>query len=294
MLPRIYVVIPAHNEGRFIKSCLDSLAGQTLMPRKAVVVCDHCTDDTPSIVEAHTRRHGFISCIERRSEDAHLPGGKVIKAFYDGLGRLDDDYDFLVKLDADIVLPADYFEKVVEAFHQNPNAGIVGGYAYEQDAQGAWKKNHPMGARHVRGAFKTYSKACFHRIGGLRPAMGWDTLDELLAAAHGFETVALERLKVKHLRPLAQGYHPKTKEWQGEAMYAIGYSPLIAALASLKMAYKQGKARLFIDCLKGYAKALWQGKAKLVTADEQKFIRKYRYKLMRQKLKSLLSGAQLR
>ena len=44
----------------------------------------------------------------------------------------------------------------------------------------SWQLNHPMNKDHVRGAFKAYIKNCFKAIGGLKKAMGWDTIDELL------------------------------------------------------------------------------------------------------------------
>ncbi len=76
-----------------------------------------------------------------------------------------------------------------------------------------------MDKDHVRGAFKAYSKACFKAIGGLKCAMGWDTVDELLAQYHGFKIHTDDTLKVKHLRPTGKAYNKKAKGLQGKAMY---------------------------------------------------------------------------
>ena len=55
---------------------------------------------------------------------------------------------------------------------------------------------------HVRGAFKAYHVSCLNTIGGLRSAMGWDTVDEHLARYYGYRVITLPSLKVKHLRPV--------------------------------------------------------------------------------------------
>ena len=51
---------------------------------------------------------------------------------------------------------------------------------------------------HIRGALKAYRKACFVQIGKLKPSMGWDTIDELLAKFYGWELLTDETLQVKH------------------------------------------------------------------------------------------------
>ena len=48
---KYYIVIPAHNEERFIKQTLDSLVSQTTLPSKVIVVDDNSTDATAKIVQ---------------------------------------------------------------------------------------------------------------------------------------------------------------------------------------------------------------------------------------------------
>jgi hypothetical protein len=59
---------------------------------------------------------------------------------------------------------------------------------------------------HIRGAFKAYRKACFKQMGGLKAAMGWDTVDELLSTFYGWKVVTDARLIVKHLKPTGANY----------------------------------------------------------------------------------------
>lgn len=49
---RISVIVPAHNEERFIGACLESIQQQTHPDVEIIVVCDACTDATIDIVRA--------------------------------------------------------------------------------------------------------------------------------------------------------------------------------------------------------------------------------------------------
>ena len=281
---KYYIIIPAHNEGKFLTDALQSLVVQTMPPKRVVVVNDNSSDNTEQIIDSFTAKYKYISKINVKSSTAHMPGSKVINAFNKGLEQLDDDYDFIVKLDADIILPNSYFEKVAEIFSTDPKIGIAGGFAYEQDKNGEWKLNHPMDKDHLRGAFKAYRKRCFKAIGGLKTAMGWDTVDELLAQYNGFYIYTDSLLQVKHLRPLGDAYNQKAKLLQGKAMFTMRYGFLITLIASLKMALKQKKPRAFIDNLHGYFSARKEKTTYLVNPIEGKFIRQLRWKKMKAKL----------
>ncbi|MEZ2415218.1 glycosyltransferase family 2 protein [Muriicola sp. E247] len=279
-----YVVIPAHNEEEFLADALESVARQTVLPKKVVIVNDHSTDGTAKIIDEYSSKYPFFKGVNNHSSDEHLPGSKVVAAFNKGLSLLNKDYDFLVKLDADVVLPANYFETVSEVFRSSPDIGIAGGYAYEKNPEGKWILKHPMDKDHIRGAFKAYSNSCFQAMNGLRTAMGWDTVDELLAQYHGFRTAAVNSLKVKHQRPIGAAYNIKARRSQGKAMFLMRYGIIITMIASLKMALKNGKLRIIRDNLHGYRDARKNAVPYIVTPEEGKFIRKLRWKRILRKL----------
>ncbi|WP_373518902.1 glycosyltransferase family 2 protein [Pricia sp.] len=281
---KYYVIIPAHNEEGFLADTLNSVLRQTVQPKKVVVVNDNSTDGTEAIIDTFLALSPIFEKLNTTSSPEHLPGSKVINAFNKGLALLDDNFDVLVKLDADLVLPDNYFEKITYIFKGHPNAGIAGGFIYEKDAREQWKLNHPMDKNHVRGAFKAYSKACFKAIGGLRSAMGWDTVDELLARFHAYEIFTDETLEVKHLRPTGKSYDQKAKLLQGKAMYGMRYGIWITAIASLKMALKNRKPKAFVDNMYGYKEAQKEESSFLVTEEEGEFIRKLRWGNIRRKL----------
>ena len=280
---RIYCVIPTYNEEAFIGKMLQSLTEQSLLPQKVVVVNDNSTDKTTEIIGQFTGKYPFIQQVYNPSENKHLPGSKVIRAFQKGLETLDNSYDLIVKLDADLILPKNYFERIVEEFQSDEKSGMVGGFAYiEKNDQ--WILENLTDKDHIRGAFKSYRKECFEQIGGLKPAMGWDTVDELLCRFYGWKIVTLPDLKVKHLKPTGAIYDKTARYKQGEAFYTLGYGFWITVIAGLKLALRKGKPLLFIDYLQGFSKAKKVRKPLLVTKEQAAFIRKYRWRKMREKI----------
>ena len=279
-----YIVICAHNEELFLAETLRAVLAQTVQPKKVLVVNDNSTDNTEAIIDEYASENRHILKINRSSSAHHMPGAKVVEAFNEGYEQLDDQYDFIVKLDADIILPENYFEKISELINSDSKAGILGGFAYEQDTNGAWKLNHPMNKDHVRGAFKSYTKQCFKAIGGLKNSIGWDTVDELLAQYNDFKVITDDSLKIKHLRPLGASYNKRARFLQGEAMYRMRYGYLISFIAALKIAWKRKKWVLFFDTLKGFIQAKKRNLPYLVTNKEGEFIRKLRWRNILNKL----------
>ena len=263
-----YIVIPAHNEEKFIQLTLDSLAEQTILPKKVVVVNDNSTDKTAEIIMAFAEKHSWISLINSTSEAIHLPGSKVIQAFQKGLETLDDNYDFIVKADADLIFPSNYFETIISHFESDDKIGMAGGFAYIEK-NGEWILENLTDKDHIRGAFKAYRKETFKQIGGLKPAMGWDTVDELLCKFYDWKVVTDETLKVKHLKPTGANYNKTARYKQGEAFYSLGYGFLITSIASLKLAMRKGKPLLFIDYLNGFWKAKSAKNILLVTGNKR-------------------------
>jgi len=278
-----YIVIPAHNEEAFIALTLQSLISQTILPKKVVVVNDNSSDKTAEIVTAFAKENPFITLVNKTSEAIHLPGSKVIQAFHKGFETLDNNYDVIVKLDADLILPNNYFERVLAIFEKDATIGMAGGFAYIEK-NGEWILENLTDKDHIRGAFKAYRAACFQQIGNLKPAMGWDTVDELLAKFYGWKVVTDDSLKVKHLKPTGANYNKTARYKQGEAFYTLGYGFIITAIASAKLALMKKKPFLFLDYIKGFWKAKSAKTPLLVTKEQAKFIRNYRLQKMKEKL----------
>ena len=280
---KFYIIIPAHNEAQFIGLTLESLVNQSLLPSKIIVVDDNSTDETAAIVRNYAEKHDFISLVTKQSDAIHLPGSKVIQAFQEGLKHVDQSYDSIAKFDADLIFPSNYIETIIKHFDSDEKIGMVGGFCYIKKNED-WILENLTDKDHIRGALKAYRKATFKQIGRLKPAMGWDTVDELLCKFYNWKVVTDESLHVKHLKPTGANYNKTARYKQGEAFYSLGYGFIITSIASLKLALRKKKPLLFIDYIKGFLKAKFAKKPLLVNNEQAKFIRTYRWKKMKEKL----------
>lgn len=277
---KIIIIIPTYNEEKYIGHTLQSLVEQTLLPQEIIVVNDSSTDKTEEIVHQFAKNYHFISLINNVAEQTHQPGSKVIQAFYEGYKNINKDYDLICKFDADLFFPKDYLKKIATTFLQNPKVGMAGGFCTIKKND-VWELENLTNQDHIRGALKTYRKACFEEIGGLKKSMGWDTVDELLAKYHGWEVITDPTLHVKHLKPTGATYHKTSKYKQGEAFKKMGYGFLLTFIATTKLAVKKRSFSFFINTLIGFFKAKNEY---MVTPEEGKFIRNYRWAGIKKKL----------
>ena len=226
-----YIIIPAHNEQDSIGQTLESLANQSLLPKKVVVVNDNSTDKTKTIIEDFSKKYTWVTLVNNVSSNEHLPGSKIINAFYKGYETLDDSFDVICKFDADLIFPSNYLEQLSKHYNSNPKLGMASGFCYIQN-NGDWVLENLTRKDHIRGALKSYRKDCFLQIDKLKPSMGWDTVDELLAKFYGWNILTDQTLHVKHLKPTGISYNKASKYLQGEAMYKMRYGFTITLISA--------------------------------------------------------------
>jgi len=279
-----YIIIPAHNEEDVIAQTLESLVNQSLPAKQIVVVNDNSTDSTQQIIEQYTNQHSNISIVNNGSSNEHLPGSKIINAFYKGYETLDQNYDVICKFDGDLIFPKNYLEELASHFNKNERLGMVAGFCYIEK-NGDWILENLTRKDHIRGALKAYRKQCFLDIGKLKPSMGWDTVDELLAQYNNWELLTDESLHVKHLKPTGISYNKASKYLQGEAMYKMRYGFTITLISALKLAYKKKSFTLFKNYIAGYFRGKRNNLEQLVTEEQGQFIRKLRWNGMLSKLR---------
>ena len=282
---KFYIIIPAHNEEDYITQTLESLISQSLPAKQIVVVNDNSNDDTQDIVNTYVSKYSNISIVNTESSNKHLPGSKIINAFYKGYDTLDQDYDVICKFDADLIFPKNYLEQLAVHLKKNSRLGMVSGFCYIQK-NGNWILENLTRKDHIRGALKAYRKQCFVDIGKLKPSMGWDTVDELLANYYNWKLFTDESLRVKHLKPTGASYNKDSKYLQGEAMYKMRYGFTITLISALKLAYKKKSFTLFKNYIAGYLSAQKHNLAPLVSEEQGQFIRKLRWNGMLEKLKN--------
>jgi glycosyltransferase involved in cell wall biosynthesis len=187
-----------------------------------VIVDDGSADETPAIAERLAAAHDWITVVHRPRRETRERGGPIVRAFHDGLERVEERDGVVVKLDGDLHLPSHYFEWVLDVFAREPRAGIVGGTVYVPDGD-RWVPD-AVGRHTVHGAIKSYRRECLRDIGGLRESMGWDGIDEYAARSRGWRVLPLSELAVLHYKPRGSKQHWRRARWEeGRGARYMGY-----------------------------------------------------------------------
>ena len=129
-----------------------------------------------------------------------------------------------------------------------------------------------------------FKKECFKAIGGLKKSIGWDSVDVLLAAFHGWKTRTDTNLHVKHLKPTGSAYTSGAKNKQGEAFYKMRYSKILARIAALKLAISKKDPLFYLHCMRGYSISKKQKQPFMVSQQEGEFIRNLRWEAIKKKI----------
>lgn len=248
---RYVLISPVKDEERFLETTIQSVLAQTIRPTRWILVDDASGDRTPEILRSYAQKYDWIRVIRIERDAARRPGSAVARAFAAGYElAADAEYDFVVKLDCDLDLPADYFLQLVSRFREDPRLGIASG-VYLEAARGQWRAVE-MPGYHAAGASKMIRKKCFEDIQGFVPSRGWDTVDEIRAQKHGWKTGHFAEITFRHLRNEGAGIGDmRTNQMHGEIYYLTGGG---AAFFLLKLVH-----RLFVGkpFLAGGLAMLW-------------------------------------
>ena len=275
MKTRYIIITPAKNEAEHIHTTANSVINQTITPVKWLIVDDGSDDQTYTIMNELSAEYNWISVIKKNTKEKRAPGGNVVNAFNFGLNSLTENYDFLVKLDADLEFKSDYFENLMKEFDKDDKLGICGGYIVNlTDGENYTVDNSPE--YHVRGATKMYRKECFDEIGGLIPKMGWDGIDEIKAMMFGWKTKSFKNLNVIHHRPTGKETGMLRYAWRlGKSNYFMGYSPVFLFLSCIKRFARKPYILFGLTIYAGYISAFIKREEQIKDKNFKKFIRKF-------------------
>lgn len=236
---RYVVITPARDEAQHIAETITSVVEQTIRPVQWVIVDDGSTDGTGQIIDEAAEQHDWIDALHATNRGFRQPGTGVMASFYNGYEHIrSSDWEFVVKLDGDVGMPPDYFERCFEEFRTDPKLGIGGGVMYYIEHGMERTETHP--SFHVRGPTKIYRRACWDAIGGLMKAPGWDTADELKANMLGWHTRSFPHIRLLHRRATGAaegGWRDSVKN--GRADYICGYHPLFMIAKCLKRLFQR-------------------------------------------------------
>lgn len=223
---KIVIITPTRNEEKYIRTTIECMIKQTVLPIKWVIVNDGSTDKTGIIIQQYIEEFPFIEYVSLEDRGYRHPGKGVVEAFYEGYKKIEAFvFDIVAKFDSDLEFPPDTLEKICQSFKNDQYLGIVGGAIYEQvNNQGIFKKLYvPEG--YVCGINKFYRKKCFEDIGGLIFRAGWDGVDNIRANMKGWKTGEVKSLTIHHLKLTGTAHGEGLKkacEKYGDISYYMG------------------------------------------------------------------------
>jgi glycosyltransferase involved in cell wall biosynthesis len=276
---RVILISPVRNEASHIVRTARALQAQTRQPDLWLVVDDNSDDATPRLLRELELEIPFMRVIA--TPPRHTAPGRdrlalaaEARAFNFALATLaEDPYTHIGKLDGDIELPPDYFERLLAQFELDPRLGIGGGVLLEPGRSG-WQSD-PVPAYHVRGALKLYSRACFAAIGGVEERLGWDTIDETYARMRGYTTRNFAELVARHHRPIGTADGAlRGRARHGECAYILHYGLLWVTLRSLKEARLWPVGISGAAFLYGYLRAALRSQPRVDDDEFRRFVRR--------------------
>jgi glycosyltransferase involved in cell wall biosynthesis len=110
----VSIIIPAYNEEKYIKGCLESLKNQTHRDFEVIVVDNNSVDDTKKISSKYTKK--VVSCKKQGISAARNFGAKHASG------------DILCFIDADAVVSKHWIKSLKETFEKNKNIAAVNGF----------------------------------------------------------------------------------------------------------------------------------------------------------------------
>jgi poly-beta-1,6-N-acetyl-D-glucosamine synthase len=273
-----YVVItPAKDEEMVIPHILDSMVTQSVLPLKWVIVDDGSVDKTREIAERYAQQHPWIKVVSSRKRERREEGAPIIRAFYVGYELIKyEPWEFIVKLDADLTLPHDYFKSVIDEFKNDGRVGLCGGYCVVYSKGKKTREHHA--SYHIRGPLKSVRRDCWEDIGGFQEVLGWDGLDEMNAMFFGWKTKNIEK-EVIHHRPTASYYNSKNMAYKfGYSRYKNGSNIPLAFVRAMRRIGKHPIGIYSFYYLYGYFSALIRREDKNVSPELAKFINRFHAK----------------
>lgn len=184
-----YVIITCvRNEDEVIAETIQSVLNQSILPKEWLIVDDDSTDRTFEIIKSYSDEYSWIRCKRNTEVTLNEKGARIASMINHYSSQIEyKDYNYISKLDGDLKLPRDFYEKIIEEFKLDSKLGIASGALIYKG-----KKEKNIYDDLTRGATKFYRRDCFVDIGGLSLTTGWDTLDNIMAQSKGWKTRVLE------------------------------------------------------------------------------------------------------
>ena len=123
--PLVSVVVPAHNEAKFLAECIDSIRAQTYSNWECLIVDNCSTDDTAGIAGRYAALDPRIRLLQNTALVRAVPN------FNGGLRRISTDSKYCKIVFGDDMIFPECLERMVALAEEHASIGIVGAYGLQ-------------------------------------------------------------------------------------------------------------------------------------------------------------------
>jgi len=266
---KVGVFIPARNEEKYLPKTLESLKNQDLKPEKIILINDGSIDNTKIIALK-------FGCEVIDLEDDQLEGQggpKMTQLHALALSRFDENYDYVLQLDADHIIPDNYISFLVSEMEKNPKI-VIGGCLID-----GVRSVEPMGS----GRLVRFN---FHKEIGINRKVkhGLDTYPLLKAKQLGYDFKIFD-IDTKMQRKQGATYSKENYIAIGKTCKALGYLPKAAVILFLKRAINQKRIQIFFWQMQGFR----SNDVELYDENFRNFVKNMQSDLLRKKIRKIFS-----
>ncbi len=219
---KVSVIICAHNEAKYVGKCLNSVRKALKSIRSEIVlVADRCTDNTVEIA----KRYGVNKLIEKTWKKWENSYAESLQS-----GFLQSSGEHVSIIDADVVVPSDFFEKMIPMIHDRIVSASAQVVTFPHSLLNrffyAWEKTRtfsPFG-KNPRGAARVILKKALDEVAGFDDVPTPDTSLDLRLGRRGYVSVLSDKIRVWHIRDITYDKIINGQFSSGKGRYILGES----------------------------------------------------------------------
>jgi len=228
------IITPVKNESTHLLRLVENVKKQLLKPKIWVIVDDGSYDGTDERIRYLERNLDYVKGVFLKHHDLYDPVNRYgtivrygINYIQTAMPSLFKELDYIGILDADILLPRNYYKTIIDLMNDVGNLGIASGLFYEiVPSKGSRIKLRRYHG--VIGGAMVIRKRCLVDIGGFPLSPAPDIVAMLKAVKRGWKLGISKSTYAVHLRPRSYKTHIVT----GKIAYRFGYHPLLILLSA--------------------------------------------------------------
>ena len=115
--PKVSIIVPIYNTGKYLKRCLDSIINQTYQNLEIILVNDGSTDDSPKIAESYAKKDPRIKLLNQ-------PNSGQSSARNAGIKKATGDY--ISFIDSDDEINSKFIENLLQLYSNDASIAVCG------------------------------------------------------------------------------------------------------------------------------------------------------------------------